>query len=72
MKVMDILSEGLTRRVLQTLAGYFKTDFAAGDPVLKELDVTQLAGGDWLMRQGDPGDALYFLVRGRLQALGAG
>ena len=24
-------------------------------------------GGDWLFRQGDPGDELYLLVRGRLQ-----
>lgn len=27
----------------------------------------RLKGGEWLMRQGEPADALYFLVRGRLQ-----
>lgn len=68
MKVREIESKGLTRRILSTLETYFKTEFDADNPLLDELDVKQLAGGDWLMKQGDPGDALYFLVRGRLQA----
>ncbi|MCJ7815507.1 MAG: cyclic nucleotide-binding domain-containing protein, partial [Xanthomonadales bacterium] len=68
MKVRDIKSVGLTGRVLQTLTRYFKIEFGADDPVLEELHVSELAGGEWLMKQGDPGDALYFLVRGRLQA----
>ncbi len=69
MKVRDIDSAGLTRRILQTLADYFRLDdLSADDPLLEEMEVCKLAGGDWLMRQGDPGDALYFLVRGRLQA----
>jgi predicted acylesterase/phospholipase RssA/CRP-like cAMP-binding protein len=67
-KVRDIKSVGLTGRVLQTLTRYFKIEFGADDPVLEELHVSELAGGEWLMKQGDPGDALYFLVRGRLQA----
>jgi predicted acylesterase/phospholipase RssA/CRP-like cAMP-binding protein len=67
-KFGDINSDGLTRRVLQTLEKYFKIEFAADDPVLKAVDICSLAGGDWLMHQGDAGDALYFLVRGRLQA----
>jgi NTE family protein len=68
MKVREIESKGLTKRILKTLEAYFKTDFDTDDPLLDELEVKELAGGDWLMQQGDPGDALYFLVRGRLQA----
>ena len=68
MKVREIESKGLTRRILSTLEAYFKTEFDPDESLLDELEVTHLAGGDWLMKQGDPGDALYFLVRGRLQA----
>jgi NTE family protein len=32
------------------------------------LEMVDLAGGAWLFHQGDPGDSLYFLVRGRLKA----
>jgi len=67
-KVSDIQSDGLARRVLQTLTRYFSIEFGADDSMLKELHVSNLVSGDWLMKQGDPGDALYFLVRGRLQA----
>jgi len=31
------------------------------------LDWVHLAGGEWLFHQGDAGDSLYLLVRGRLQ-----
>jgi CRP-like cAMP-binding protein len=68
LKVSEIESAGLRKRILNTLAAYFNTEFAADDSVLEELDVQELHGGEWLMQQGDPGDALYFLVRGRLQA----
>ena len=68
MKVREIESAGLTRRILETLDAYFKVELSMEDPLLDELEVKDLAGGDWLMKQGDPGDALYFLVRGRLQA----
>ncbi len=30
-------------------------------------ETVELPGGGWLFRQGDPGDSLYFLIRGRLQ-----
>jgi CRP-like cAMP-binding protein len=33
---------------------------------LDELEICEIAGGDWLFRQGDEGSALYLLVRGRL------
>jgi len=64
----DLESAGLAKRILSTLASYFKMDIDADDPLLEELEIKNLAGGEWLMRQGDPGDALYFRVRGRLQA----
>jgi predicted acylesterase/phospholipase RssA/CRP-like cAMP-binding protein len=67
-KVSQIQSAGLSRRILATLEAYFDLELRHDEPLLDELDVRELAGGDWLMRQGDPGDALYFLVRGRLQA----
>jgi len=68
MKVSDITSDGLTGRILETLNTYFESEAQAGDALLDELTVRELAGGEWLLKQGDPGDALYFLVRGRLQA----
>ncbi|MDT8321096.1 MAG: patatin-like phospholipase family protein, partial [Xanthomonadales bacterium] len=50
------------------LEHYFRVDIASDDPLLDELELIEIAGGEWLMHQGDPGDALYLLVRGRLQA----
>jgi predicted acylesterase/phospholipase RssA/CRP-like cAMP-binding protein len=50
------------RRILQD---YFGAE--VDEALLQKLDEVPLAGGAWLFRQGDPGDSLYFLVRGRLQ-----
>jgi predicted acylesterase/phospholipase RssA len=72
MKVCDLESTGLTRRILETLNTYFDADVQTGDALLDELTVRELAGGEWLLQQGDPGDALYMLVRGRLQAWARG
>ena len=60
------------RRVRQTLERYFGIPIDADHPLLEQVGMLQLNGGDWLMHQGDEGDALYFLVRGRLQAWAAG
>ena len=68
MKVSEIQSAGLNKKILATLGAYFKMNLGRDSSLLDELDVKELAGGEWLMHQGDPGDALYFLVRGRLQA----
>lgn len=39
------------------------------DPqLLEQIETCKLSGGKWLFRQGDLGDSLYFLIRGRLQA----
>jgi NTE family protein len=35
--------------------------------VLAEFSAVVCRGGEWLFHQGDPGDSLYLLVRGRLQ-----
>jgi len=59
------------RRVRRTLEQYFGIPVDADHPLLDRVGMVQLAGGDWLMHQGEPGDALYLLVRGRLQAWAA-
>jgi NTE family protein len=55
-------------RIQSTVEKYFDIPAGAGGPLLDELATRHLAGGDWLMMQGDAGDALYLLVQGRLQA----
>jgi predicted acylesterase/phospholipase RssA/CRP-like cAMP-binding protein len=59
------------RRLRKTLEQYFAIPIAADHPLLRQLETRHLAGGEWLMHQGDPGESLYFLVRGRLQAWAA-
>lgn len=49
------------------LERYFGIDLGRHPDVLEALHLFELAGGNWLFHQGDPGDALFFLVRGRLQ-----
>jgi len=50
---------------LRTFLGII--DAAAIDAVRGRVQWMQLAGGQTLMRQGEPGDALYLLVSGRLR-----
>ena len=50
---------------LRTFLGII--DAAAIDAVRGRVQWLQLAGGQTLMRQGEPGDALYLLVSGRLR-----
>ncbi|MDP3820195.1 MAG: patatin-like phospholipase family protein [Burkholderiales bacterium] len=50
---------------LRTFLGIIDT--AAIDAVRGRVRWLQLAGGETLMRQGEPGDALYLLVSGRLR-----
>lgn len=54
-------------QVLSTIERYFGIEGADAEALLGELNSVEVAGGDWLFRQGDPADALYFLVRGRLE-----
>lgn len=56
-------TQGKMRAILEA---YFGAD---PDPDLVEaFGPVTLRGGEWLFREGDAGDSLYFLVRGRLQA----
>lgn len=61
-------AQSTERTIERLLEHYFRIEIASDDPLLHELELTEIAGGEWLMHQGDPGDALYLLVRGRLQA----
>jgi predicted acylesterase/phospholipase RssA/CRP-like cAMP-binding protein len=56
---------------LHTLEQYFGVEIHEEHPLLEQVEYRHLVGGDWLMHQGDTGDSLYFLVRGRLQAWAA-
>jgi predicted acylesterase/phospholipase RssA/CRP-like cAMP-binding protein len=67
-------AEGASRqdqRIVATLERYFGISLAAGHPLLEEVETRRIPGGEWLMRQGDPGESLYFLAHGRLQAWAA-
>lgn len=68
MNLSEIRPESLRRQVEATLDEYFGIGAGGADALAAELEPVRLAGGEWLMRQGDPGDALYLLIRGRLQA----
>lgn len=59
-------------KVRQTLERYFGIPIDEDHGLLEQIGLLHLTGGDWLMHQGEAGDALYFLVRGRLQAWAAG
>ena len=52
-------------KVRNIIESYFEQELHP--QLLEQLETWVLHGGDWLFRQGDAGDSLYFLVRGRLQ-----
>jgi len=56
-------------RVRATVQAYFDLPAEAAGAVMAEVETLHLSGGEWLMRQGEAGDALYLLVQGRLQVL---
>ena len=51
----------------ETIGRYFGAGPEEIDTILQSLAPQHLDGGEWLFRQGDFGDSLYFLIRGRLQ-----
>lgn len=53
-------------RIHNILERYFGTELSSEE--FSAFEQHQVQGGQWLFRQGDPGDALYLLTRGRLQA----
>jgi len=54
-------------RLAEIAGRYFGLSGADAHELLEALHTRHLRGGEWLMRQGQAADALYFLVRGRLQ-----
>jgi predicted acylesterase/phospholipase RssA/CRP-like cAMP-binding protein len=56
-------------RIRDTVETYFQIPAGQGAPLLEKLETLHLSGGEWLIRQGDEGDALYLLVQGRLRAV---
>ena len=60
------------RRALPRLLG--DLDLATFEAIRPHLqwESVELAGGEMLFREGDPSDALYLLISGRLQAMVAG
>jgi len=54
-------------RMRTVMERYFDTELDAS--LLLQTMTVKLKGGQWLFHQGDRGDALYLVVRGRLQAL---
>lgn len=52
-------------KIRQVIERYFEHEL--DDEALASFTTQSLSGGDWLFRQGDRGEALFFLVRGRLQ-----
>lgn len=53
--------------LLDTIEHYFGIANTDAEELLAELQSLDIAGGKWLFQQGEPANALYFLVRGRLQ-----
>jgi predicted acylesterase/phospholipase RssA/CRP-like cAMP-binding protein len=59
---------GQTDERLEDIATrYFGLSGPDGRDLIQAFHTRHLHGGEWLMRQGEPANALYFLVRGRLQ-----
>lgn len=60
---------GVDSAAIGLLEHYFGLGLSDEKEWLDTLETVELPGGVWLFRQGDPGDSLYFLIRGRLQVL---
>jgi predicted acylesterase/phospholipase RssA len=54
-------------KLCEIVEKYFDIQVGQDSPILDDLEIEQLSGGEWLFRQNDAGDSLYLLVRGRLQ-----
>ena len=62
--IMPNDTEDRIQSIIERYFGFVDED---AESLLRKLQTVSVVGGDWLMHQGDPADALYFLVRGRLQ-----
>ncbi len=61
---MEILEDNRKQEMIERHFGIVGADAEA---LLEELIPVDVHGGDWLFHQGDRADAMYLLVRGRLQ-----
>ncbi len=50
------------------LSDFFGLDDQRHADLVQSMQPVELRGGQWLFEQGDPGDSLYLLARGRLEA----
>src|SRR5215217_7597368 len=66
---MQLLSDELLT-ALRTIFG--PIDRATADDIAARAEWISLESGDVLCRQGDPGNALYLVISGRLQAVHRG
>jgi NTE family protein len=58
------------RRFRRILTGYFgRQEPAVLEGIVQACEWRELEGGETLFHQGDPGDAAYFLIAGRLRAV---
>ncbi|RZU38425.1 NTE family protein [Fluviicoccus keumensis] len=59
-----------TARFRRILTGYFgQLEPGVLEEILAQCEWRECEGGDTLFRQGDPGDAAYFVISGRLRAI---
>ena len=69
-EVKDITSVARPERVKRLLESYFGAlDDATADEITSHCTAVDIRGGEMLFAQGDTGDALYFLLYGRMHAL---
>ncbi len=64
---MTTMAGNTINPLLDTIEHYFGLGDSDAEELLEELEHLTVRGGDWLFRQGDASDSLFFLVRGRLQ-----
>lgn len=60
-------SKGIDPTTVGLLERYFGLTLSGEQEWMQSLETIELGGKAWLFRQDDPGDSLYFLIRGRLQ-----
>lgn len=64
---MTVNAGDADRTLRATIERYFGAGPEEVDSILGSLRPVHVDGGEWLVRQGDAGDALYFLIHGRMQ-----
>lgn len=61
------MTETNRSHLLRIVERYFGIVGADADVLIGDMTASNVAGGEWLFRQGQAADSLYFLVRGRMQ-----